>query len=202
MLTLKKVAVTGGLASGKTTVCCLLKELGAYVVSADLIVHQLLSPDTNLGKKIIDLLGSDIVKDAQFNKELIAKKVFSNKALLQCYEQIIHPEVVKKIDEEFKKAKDNNYKLFVAEIPLLYEVGLEKNFDFIVAVVATENIRCKRFMEKKQASSSDFTVRDARQLSMEEKKEKANFVIMNQEDLTSLKLQVKYLFNELVKDKE
>ena len=61
MLKLKKIAVTGGLAAGKTTVCQLFKELGAYVVSADEIVHQLLSPDTAVGQQVVSLLGSDIV---------------------------------------------------------------------------------------------------------------------------------------------
>ena len=61
MLKLKKIAVTGGLAAGKTTVCQIFKELGAYVVSADEIVHQLLSPDTAVGQQVVSLLGSDIV---------------------------------------------------------------------------------------------------------------------------------------------
>lgn len=202
MLTLKKVAVTGGLASGKTTVCSLFKELGAYVVSADLIVHQLLSPDTNLGKKIIDLLGSDIVKDTQFDRKLIAKKVFINRALLQRYEQLIHPEVLNEINKEFKKAKESNYKLFIAEIPLLFETKTERFFDYTIAVVANDDLRYKRFLQKENKSIQDFTLRNALQLSTEIKKEKANFVIVNEENLQSLKTQVKHLFNQLVKDKE
>ena len=57
MLILRKVAITGGLSCGKSSVCRIFKELGAYVVSADKIVHQLLSPDTNLGQKVIKLIG-------------------------------------------------------------------------------------------------------------------------------------------------
>ena len=76
MLKLKKIAVTGGLAAGKTTVCQLFKELGAYVVSADEIVHQMLSPDTVVGQQVVSLLGSDIVSGLGIDRKKIAAKVF------------------------------------------------------------------------------------------------------------------------------
>ena len=202
MLTLMKVAITGGLASGKTTVCSLFKELGAYVVSADLIVHHLLSPNTNLGKKIIDLLGSDIINNSQFNRKLIAKKVFSDHSLLLSYEHLIHPEVFNEINNEYQKALKGNYKLFVAEIPLLFEAKAERFFDCSVAVIANDDLRLERFNQRGNLSRNDFLKRDALQLSMQEKKERANFVIINDESHESLKVQVKYLFNQLVADKE
>ena len=82
MLKIKKVAVTGGLAAGKTTVCQLFKELGACVVSADEIVHQLLSPGTAVGQQVVSLLGSDIISDQGLDRKKIAAKVFSQPDLL------------------------------------------------------------------------------------------------------------------------
>ena len=73
MLALKKIAVTGGLASGKSTVCALLKKRGAYVVSADEIVHRLLSPHTPLGRQVIKVLGSDIVSGNELDRKKIAQ---------------------------------------------------------------------------------------------------------------------------------
>ncbi len=76
MLILKKVAITGGLSSGKSSVCKILKEMGAFVVSADDIVHQLLNPQTSIGHKIIELLGPGVVKGLQFDRTKIGTLVF------------------------------------------------------------------------------------------------------------------------------
>jgi dephospho-CoA kinase len=89
----RKIAVTGTLSSGKSTVCQLLKEFGAYVVSADEIVHRLLRVETEIGQKVIDLLGEEILSEGQIDRAKIAKKVFRNPQLLQALEQIIHPQV-------------------------------------------------------------------------------------------------------------
>ena len=98
MLKSKKIAITGNLASGKSTVCQFFKEQGAYVVSSDEIVHQLLSPETNIGKKVIALLGKDIVVEDRLNREAIAKIVFRDRQLLLRLEELLHPEVQKEIE--------------------------------------------------------------------------------------------------------
>ena len=102
MLRLKKIAVTGNVASGKSTVCLFLKECGAYVVNADSIVHKLLSPETTLGKSIINLLGYDVIIDGQFDRRAIAEKVFKDYSLLKDLEKILHPEVQKEINKEYQ----------------------------------------------------------------------------------------------------
>ena len=88
-ITLRKIAVTGGIASGKSTVCHLFEKLGAYTVSADAIVHQLLDPTQSLGKKVIVLLGPDVVIEGQLSRERIAQKVFCNPCLLKKLEKLI-----------------------------------------------------------------------------------------------------------------
>lgn len=191
---MRKVAVTGGLASGKSTVCSLFKELGAYVVSSDQIVHQLLSPDTHLGKKIISLLGPDIIKNEQFDRNEMAKIAFQNEQSLHGLESLIHPEVWKEIDSEYIKAKAQRAPLFVAEVPLLFETGGEKFFDETIAVLANEEL-C---LQRSQLDPDDFAKRMKRQLTMEEKKAKADFFIVNEGNLASLKEQVKHIFNQLV----
>jgi dephospho-CoA kinase len=102
MLKFRKIAVTGGLSCGKSSVCRFLKELGACVVSSDDIVHQLLSSDTNLGQKIIQLLGNDIVVDQKIDRSRIAQKVFQDPNLLQALEEILHPAVYKEIEKEYQ----------------------------------------------------------------------------------------------------
>ena len=202
MLNLKKIAITGGLSCGKSTVCRILKQLGAYVVSADDIAHQLLSPDTDSGKQVIKLLGADIVVHDQIDRSKVAKKVFNNPGLLQSLEQILHPAIRDEIDKEYKKASQKaETKLFVAEIPLLFESPYFKNYDLTVAVIAPEAAAKQRYFESTGRNAAEFDSRMARQLSPEEKAKRADYVISNNGSLDDLKNATADLFKQLTKPK-
>ena len=111
MLELVKVAVTGGIASGKSSACRFFKELGAHVVSADNIVHRLLSPETKVGLQVIHLLGPEIVTKGQISRRAIAKKVFNNPLLLEALEKIIHPAVNEELDKEVQRVRSEKEKI-------------------------------------------------------------------------------------------
>src|SRR5271157_2236178 len=102
MLKVRKIAVTGGLSAGKTTVCQLFKELGAYVISADEIVHQLLSPGTPTAQQVVNLLGSDVLQSKQLDRSKIAAIVFSQKDHLNALEAILHPAVFNEIEQRYQ----------------------------------------------------------------------------------------------------
>jgi len=200
MLNLKKIAVTGGLSAGKSTVCEILKELGAYVVSADKIAHQLLSPGTAAAQQIIDLLGSDIINGNGLDRKKIAAQVFSQPDLLTALEKIIHPAVFNEIDRKYKQAsKEQKYPLFVAEIPLLYESGEEENFDVVISVNASVEL-CRKRSTQSLNSDEEFDKRMTRQLSPEHKANKAHYVIQNNGSFEELKNEVKTLYLQLTKD--
>ncbi len=103
MLKLRKVAITGGLSCGKSSVCRILKEFGAYVVSADKIVHQLLSSDTNLGQKIVDLLGTSVLVNQKLDRSRIARIVFHDLELLKALEALVHPAVYRELNRDYQK---------------------------------------------------------------------------------------------------
>ncbi len=195
MLGLRKLAVTGGLSSGKTTVCKILESLGAYYVSADQIVHKLLSPKTTIGKKIIDLLGPDILNGDQFDRAKIAKKVFSQKNKLDALEQILHPAVIDEIKAFYNQIKKTDkHSLFVAEVPLLFESESHLFFDAVLAVVADPEICKKRF----HSAEEEFENRMARQWDMKKKAAKADFTISNNGSLEELKKNVTQLYQERI----
>ena len=116
---LRKVAVTGGLASGKTTVCRLLKERGAYVVDADALVRGSLVTDSAIKQQVIKLLGQEIVVNHQIDRKKISDIVFSNPEKLKQLEPILHPAVRREINHLFDTVKLEKYRFFVAEVPLL-----------------------------------------------------------------------------------
>lgn len=195
MLGLLKVAVTGGLSCGKTTVCQFLKELGAYVVSSDAIVHQLLSPDTKLGKKVVSLLGT-------LDRRKIAEIVFQDHDLLKKLEHLLHPVVQEEIDKEYALAKSKGAPLFVAEVPLLFEAGLEKHYDVIIAVSANNEDSKARFIKKTRDDEEAFLRRASLQWNVKDKVARANYVIQNNGSLESLGFEVENLFNQLISRKE
>lgn len=193
MLKLKKIAITGGAASGKSSVCQFFGELGAYVVKADALVHELLDSDPDLEKQVVRKLGPEILENGKISRKLIAEKVFASKQLLYELEAILHPAVLQKIDALFQQAKKSgNYPLFVAEIPLLFEIKKESLFDVVIAVIAEESIARRRF-EQMGFKKDEYDRRMERQLPPPLKAEKADYTIYNNGTLEDLKDQVKKL---------
>lgn len=187
MLKLRKVAVTGGLSSGKTTVCRFLSELGAYVLSADEIVHQLLSSDQEIIRQVAELLGSEVCLEGKIDRAKVAAKVFNQPDLLKSLEKIIHPAVQNEINNHFQRiTRKNEYSLFVVEIPLLFEAGFEKDYDMTVAVLSD----VKRYQ-------NGYELRMKRQMTPQEKAERADYTIENNGTLEELFQKVKHLYNQI-----
>ncbi len=198
MLKLKKLAITGGLASGKTSVCRILQELGAYIISADEVVHQLLSPQSELGKQVIAIFGRDIVKNASFDRKKIAAYAFADPTKLQKLEQLLHPAVLKTIHQAYQDLLTHNPPpLFAAEIPLLFEISAEQWFDAVLVVSASESIARERFKTTSGYPDEQFLQRSNRQLPIEEKIKKADYIIYNDGSVNDLKKQVEALFQML-----
>ena len=198
---MKKIAVTGGLSSGKSSVCKFFQGKGAYVVSADDIVHQILSPQSSIGKKVIELLGEEVVEEGQFDRAKVAKKVFNDTNTLKALEHILHPAVLKEVEKQYNQVKNQKkYTLFIAEIPLLYEIESQHLFDLIIAVVADPNIAKKRFQEKTNHSAQEFEKRMTHQLPPEEKTAQADYRIENNGTLAQLENQINTLYQNLTQE--
>jgi len=191
---LRKVAITGSLAAGKSTVGRILQEYGAYVVDADEIVHTLLSPNTPIGQKVIELLGSEIIAGNQIDRKKISEIVFSDQQKLRNLEKILHPAVKQEIDRRFDRVKNNpSYKFFVAEVPLLYEAGMQQDFDAVIAVVIDEETAKSRFPK-----DGHFAERQARQHPSIDKASRADFVVTNNGDLNVLKSSIATIVDRLI----
>lgn len=201
MLRLRKVAITGGLSCGKSTVCRILEQLGAYVVSADKIVHHLLFSDAKLGQQIIHLLGSGILVNQKIDRSRIADIVFHDEKLLSALEKIIHPAVYKELNKDYQQQLHHPDPplIYVAEIPLLFESGGQKDFDFTVVVLANDDICYKRFVEKTCGDQKQFERRKARQMPLLDKAALADYIITNNGSLSDLQQATKNLFQELMK---
>ncbi len=185
-----KIAITGGIASGKSSVCRFFRELKAFVVSTDEIVHSLLKPNTDLGKDVIHLLNINSPEDERSFRKTIAAKVFKDPDLLNRLEQIIHPAVFKKIENLYDEAsKKEIYTCFVVEIPLVFEIGKTDFFDTIITVLCSEEAARKRF-EESGFAKNEYENRMKRQMAPREKAQQSDYVIYNNGSLEELKKQV------------
>lgn len=204
MLNLVKVAVTGGLSCGKSSACRIFKELGAYVVSADEIVHRLLSQaNSTLGKQVIGLIGKDIVINHQIDRSQIAKKVFKHPELLKALESLLHPAVRQETEKLYNQVKEaRQAPLFVAEIPLLYETGGDSFFDYIIVVRADENLCRQRFKQSTGYDEAEYERRMKRQMDTTEKAKRADFVIANNGSMEDMRKAVKEIYQKLTLKQE
>lgn len=190
MLKLKKIAITGGVASGKTSVCQFFEELGAYVVSADALVHDLLNPDTDLGQQIIRQFGHEIVHNGQISRRVLADLAFKDPSKLKKLEEVLHPAVLQKIEEEYAAAcNKGSYSSFAVEIPLLFEIGAESFYDVVIAVIS-DDTKAKRRFDKAGFRETEYDLRMKRQLKPEHKAAKAHYTIINNGSLEDLRNEV------------
>lgn len=197
MLKLKKIAITGGVASGKSSVCRFFQELGAFVVSADAMVHELLDPNTDLGQQVIRQFGPEILVNGNLSRKMIAEKAFKDPQQLEILEKLLHPAVLSKIEEQYAQAcLSGRYTSFVVEIPLLFEIQGEQFYDCIITVLADEAVARRRF-EQAGFTREEYDRRMKRQLRPEQKAERAHYTIQNNGTLDDLKKQVIALNNIL-----
>lgn len=189
MLNLKKIAITGCIGAGKSTVCTYLKKKNFYIVDADTVSHSLLTFPSKIGQEIIDLLGDEIIVKGRFDRKKIASKVFTSKSKLKNLENILHPKILEEIESQYEQVKKKNYSYFAADIALLFEMGHETFYDYIIMIDAKKSYCKKRFQEKGY-SFEDFDLRMVNQLPIDEKIKRSHFVIHNNSSIQDLKDQV------------
>jgi dephospho-CoA kinase len=201
VFTVRKVAITGSIASGKSTVRRFLQDLGAYTVDADPILHQACTLDSQLGQQIVALLGKEIVERGIIQRATIAKIVMNEPSLLDQLEDICHPYVNATILDQYDAAeKRGQGRLFVVEMPLLFEsrFSMRDWFDSIVLVIA-DRVKAKDRLRNKSSSmgQEQLTFLEERQLPQDDKLKKADIVIENNSDLQTVKRKVKVLYDLL-----
>lgn len=195
---MKKIAITGGLSSGKSTACQFFKELGAFVISADEIVHRLLSSHPSIKNQIIDRFGKELLEEGMISRNKLAALVFSDLKKLRELEEILHPLVFDEIASDMRLAEKRNASLCVVEVPLLYELKKEGEFDCIISVYTQDSIAKDRFQRKRSQTIDEFEKRMSRQIPIEHKNKTANYTICNDGTVDELKKQVEILYSQLL----
>ena len=189
------VGLTGGIASGKSTVSNLFRKYGIEIVDADKVAKEVSEKKESI-EKISNIFGKDILdSDGKIVREKLREKAFKNRELLQELNKIIHPQVM----EYFKRKKEENSKdeILIFDIPLLYETKMEYLCDKIIVVGVDVQKQIRRVVARDGSSEELAKKIIFNQMPLDEKIKKADIVVMNDGTLDELEAKVMKIYREL-----
>lgn len=190
-----KVALTGGIATGKSYVLARLKERDVATIDADDIVHDAFGAGSAVTNAIAAQFGSAFLKaDGSVHRTLLGARVFSDAETRRQIEAIVHPVVYRTIQRWFDTL---DRPLGVASIPLLHETRREKDFDFVVVTVCPPELQLRRLLERDRMTEEEARQRIAAQLPAEEKAARGDFVIRTDGSMLATDRQVDELLAKL-----
>ena len=194
---MKKIAITGNIASGKSQVEKILDDLNYVVLDTDKVNNDLLLKDEETKQEIISAFKNyDITDNKNISKEKLGNIVFNNKQEKEKLENILHKKILEKIN--FYEKENQNEDFIFVSVPLLFEANWQKYFDKIIFISADENIRLSRLIKRNNLTKEQALSRINSQDKEENKIKKSDFVIYNNSDLISLKNQVNTVLNKLI----
>lgn len=190
------IGITGGIGSGKSEVCTQLANKGFKVFFADLMAKELYAKDKSLTSKLVKRFGKEILNfKGKINLSKFKQIIFSNKNNYLDANKIIHPAVIRYLDNEIKKCKE---KVIFIESAIVYESGFDKYLDYVVLVYSNKENRIKRIMNRDGAKRKDVEQIMKYQLPEMEKVKRADFIINNNKSFDGLSKEIE-AFSEILK---
>lgn len=198
------VALTGGIASGKSVVAKILEELGCYIHHADKIAHDLMEPEKPAWKKIVAHFGVKILnEDKKINRSRLGKIIFSDEKERRFLDELIHPLVLEKKKEVINRLeKEGHYNIFISEAALTIEAGFAGFFDKIIMTNCKKEIQIKRLMERDGISRKQTMKIIKSQMQPQEKLKYADYIIDSSGSLQSTVEQTERIYRNLMMDNE
>ena len=190
-----KVGLTGGIGAGKSTVADLFSQKGAVVIRSDELARQVIEPQTPGFQQVVARFGNEFVNsEGYIDRAKLAQIVFQDDAALKDLENIVHPLVRSKTNQIIDQHTSET--IIVNEIPLLLEKKMESLFDFLVIVISSEKNRLERLAQR-GLTTEQATARMSKQVSDDERKAAADFLIVNDGNLDQLEADVEKIWQTL-----
>ena len=190
-----KVGLTGGIGAGKSTVADLFSQKGAVVIRSDELARQVIEPQTPGFQQVIDRFGKDFINsEGYIDRAKLAQTVFQDDAALKDLENIVHPLVRSRTNQIIDQHTSET--IIVNEIPLLLEKKMESLFDFLVIVISSEKNRLER-LSQRGLTAEQASARMSKQVSDDERKAAADFLIVNDGNLDQLEADVEKIWQTL-----
>jgi len=185
------IGITGSIATGKSTVSKMIKELGYTVVDADIVARVVVEPGEEAYQKIVEHFGEEILlANGEIDRKKLGDLVFQNKEKRLLLNSIVHPAVRNKMNEEKELAFRRGEKVVFLDIPLLYESNLTYMVDKVLVVYVDQTTQLERLMNRNHLTKEEALARITSQLSIEQKRERADAVIDNRGTIEQTKTQL------------
>ena len=191
-----KVALTGGIASGKSTVCRMFSELGAAIIDADRIAREIVEPGREGWNRLREHLG-DIYfdKEGNLNRRKLRRAIVEDASLRERVNALLHPIIIQTMDKRWRKFRMlEPGRPVIFDIPLLFEAGLEKHYKPVIVVYVNRDIQIERLMKRDGVSRQEAEKTISVQFSLELKRDLADYVIDNSGELALTLIQVKNIW--------
>ncbi len=194
----KIIAITGGIGSGKSTLCSKLKDKGFKIHSSDEQVAKIYkNPDKKFFTYLRTIGLSKSISKKNIDKNIISKIIFENKQIRKKLELYIFKLVRKKRSDFIKQEKEKKTRLIFIDIPLLFENNLEKQFHTVISILASKQVRLKRLKKTRKMTETQFKNIIKSQTSDVIRKNKSDYVIYNNSTLKDYKTKINKLINKL-----
>lgn len=200
---MKLVGLTGGIASGKSTVAAILRRLGAAVIDADELARQVVQPGQIAWHEIVEAFGRDVLQaDGSLDRPKLRKIVFDDPHARAKLEAMIHPRVRALAEEKIRELAAAGYPVIVYEVPLLFEVGLHESIRPVILVACNPMTQRERIAQRDRVAAEEAQKTIDAQMSLEEKRKLADYVIENDGALEDLEQQVRRLWEQLSRNRD
>ncbi len=188
------LGITGGIASGKTTVAQAFQTLGAVVVSADVLAREVVRPGTQVLQQIAEYFGCQVLReDGTLNRQLMAEMVFNDGQARIALNGMTHPAIAASARTRLRQAQQGGAPLVIYDAPLLYEVGADREVDKVLVVKVDAEVQLTRLMARDGINRPQALARVAAQMPQEEKVARADFVVDNSGTVKETQGQVRSL---------
>ena len=195
---MKLVGLTGGIASGKSTVAKILERLGAAVINADALSREVVEPGKEAWREIIDAFGAGILQpDQTLDRQKLRTVIFNDRDGRKKLEAIIHPRVRALAEERIREHAVAGYSIIVYEVPLLFEGNLHEWLRPVILVACNVDTQRTRLQKRDQLTQTEAQKHIDAQMSLEEKRRLADYVIENDGSLANLEQQVRTVLEKI-----
>jgi len=194
----KRVGLTGGIATGKSHVRAVFEALGVPTIDADLLAHKAVAPGSATFEAVKTRFGPTVLDPAGgLDRRKLGSVVFADPQARKDLEAIIHPQVVEAIDRWFASLDSQAHPFAIAEVPLLYEASRKRDYDVVIVTACELPTQIRRVMARDNISEAEARQRIAAQLPIEEKVRRADHVIRTDGLLASTNAQVHEVYKRL-----
>lgn len=195
---MKRIGLTGGIATGKSTVARFFAEHGVPVISADALVHELYASDAGLRRQIVEIFGPAVAGlDGMIDRTQLGERVFGDASARKTLEALVHPLVRQRIAEATREHESHATRICLYDIPLLFESQYNWHFDAIIVAGCTAATQLQRVIARYQCDQAHAALRIASQLPLAEKIARADYVVVTEGALERTREQVERIVGAL-----